>query len=206
MCQLQAKQAQAVATAASLWRPLLPGFLLPSGCHGGCCQCQLLASSVATNPGSLRGTWACTVRAWQTFQSTVQKCTLVPGHAADQRRHSSKYYNVAQLQNARQGNTGSANALFLVGKEKPNNVDLFKAKVWRKYHGNGHFTRYLSIPVALKNSVKVCSHSHSPQPSLAMQFDLYDTASQGHFLPKTKHHACFLGCHWADVTAPLQKQ
>lgn len=87
--------------------PLLPGFLLPSGCHGGCCQCQLLASSVATNLGSLRGMRACTVRAWQTFQSTVHKCTPVPGHAADQHRHSSKYYNVAQLQNARQGNAGS---------------------------------------------------------------------------------------------------
>lgn len=64
-----------------------------------------------------------------------------------------------------------------------------KGKAWRKYHGSGHFTRYLSIAVALKTSVKVCSHPHSPQPSLAMQFDLCDTASPGHFLLKTKHWA-----------------
>lgn len=89
--------------------PLLPGLPVPSGCHRGCCQCQLLASSLATtwacrNPGSLRGTWACTVRAGQTFQSVLQKCTPVPGWATDNR---SKYYRVAQLQNTRQGNTGS---------------------------------------------------------------------------------------------------
>lgn len=201
-----------------------------SKASSGCSHSSLLMEALATRvPAPLWLPWGvlpmpatcqlCGYQPWltarhvglhsQSMADVSKHCAEMyprPGHAADQRRHSSKYYNVAQLQNARQGNTGSANALFLVGKEKPNNVDLFKAKVWRKYHGNGHFTRYLSIPVALKNSVKVCSHSHSPQPSLAMQFDMYDTASQGHFLPKTKHHACFLGCHWADVTAPLQKQ
>lgn len=80
------------------------------------------------NPGSLRGTWGCTVRAWQAFQSVVQKCTPVPGHAADEHRDSSEYYSVAQLQNASKATQDQANAPFLVGKEKPNNVDLSKGK------------------------------------------------------------------------------
>lgn len=113
--------------------PVLSGFLLPSGCHGGFCQCQLLASSPATtwacrNPGSLRGTWGCTLRAWQAFQSIVQECTPVPGHAADEHRDSSECYSVAQLQNTSKATQNQANAPFLVGKAKPNNVDLSKDK------------------------------------------------------------------------------
>lgn len=95
------------------------------------------------------------------------------------------------------------------GRKNPMTWISQKAKVWKKYHGSGHFTRYLSIPVALKTSVKVCDHPHSLQPSLAMQFDLCDTTSQGHFLLKPKHHALLsvlsLGCCDGPLTKAVTR-
>lgn len=149
--------------------PLLPGFLLPSGCPGGCCQCQLLASSLATtwvcrNPGSVRGTWACTVRAWQRFQSVVQKCTPVSGHAADTTTaanaiawHSSKVPGKAMQDQAK--------APFLVGKEKPKNVDLSKGKSVEEISWKWPFHKILECTCSSKNlseSLQTILIPHSP--------------------------------------------
>lgn len=83
--------------------PLVPGFQVQAATGAAANASSLATTWACRNPGSLQSTWACTVRAGQTFQSLLQKCTPVPGWASNGR---SKYYSVAQLQNARQGNTG----------------------------------------------------------------------------------------------------
>lgn len=85
------------------------------------------------------------------------------------------------------------NALFLVGKEKPNHVDLSKGKSVEEMSWKWPFHKILEHTCGSEN-LKVCSHPHSPQPSLAMLFHLCDTASQGYFLLKTRHWALLCCC------------
>lgn len=75
-----------------------------------------------------------------------------------------------------------------------------KAKAWGKYDGSSYFTSYLSLAMAPKTWVKVCNNSHCPRPHSS-----HDAESKGIFCRKPSRIAIFLPCHWAAVTAPLQK-
>lgn len=186
--------------------PLLPGFLLPSGCHGGC-----------ANASYLPALWPPRGHA-----GTLAHCEAL-GHARSEqgRRFKALCRNAAQClaglltSTTTAANTivwhsskmpgkatwDQANAPFLEGKEKPCHVDPSKSKSVEEipWKWPFYFMRYLSIRVALKTS------KFATIPSLALQFDPCDTASQGHFLQKTKQCALLSALSLRCCDSPLTK-
>lgn len=163
------------------------------GCHGGCCQCQLSGHHVG-----MQEPWLAAKHVGMHSQSRADlskpSAEMHPSAwLGYQWQEQILQCGAAPKRQARQHRTKEMHCSWW-GRKNPTMWISKKAKVWRKYHGSGHFTRYLSIPVALKTSVKVCSHPHSPQPSLAMLFHLCDTASQGYFRLKTRHWALLCCC------------
>lgn len=169
MCQLRAKQAQAVATAASC------------PCYQGSC------SPLAATGASANASYLPALRPPRGHAGTLAHCEARgDAHSEHGRRFKALCRNAPQCLATLLMNTATAaNAIVWHssktparqhrikqmhrswwGRQNPTTWISQKAKAWRKCNGSGHFTRYLSIAVALKSPVRVCDCPHSPSPHL----------------------------------------
>lgn len=169
MCQLRAKQAQAVATAASC------------PCYQGSC------SPLAATGASANASYLPALRPPRGHAGTLAHCEARgDAHSEHGRRFKALCRNAPQCLAMLLMNTATAaNAIVWHssktparqhrikqmhrswwGRQNPTTWISQKAKAWRKCNGSGHFTRYLSIAAALKSPVRVCDRPHSPSPHL----------------------------------------
>lgn len=159
------KQAQAVATAASCpcyqdsCSPLaapgaaanassLPALWPPHGCAGTLAHCEAHGHAQSEHGRPFK---ALCRNAPQCLATLLTNTTTAANAVA---RHSSKMPGKAMQD--------QANAQFLLGKEKPNNVDLSKGKTVEKISWKWPFHKILECTYGSKNLSQVCKPSPFP--------------------------------------------